>query len=63
MCGCGKEGQLGIGIAEQVYTPTRVLSQVTQVACGEKHTLILTTSGSLLTCGSNSMHQLGLTKK
>ena len=60
MCGEGKDGQLGLNEASNVYLPERVLGEVSKVACGDKHTLILLLDGHLLATGDNSKYQLGV---
>jgi hypothetical protein len=62
--GNGYSGQLGCGTidnsAEQKL-PTRVLAneRVVAVACGDRHTVVLTAKGAVFTCGSASYGQLG----
>ncbi|NXH60277.1 SRGEF factor, partial [Rhabdornis inornatus] len=64
VCGCNKDGQLGLNHTEDVlhFTWCTALSGfcVKQVACGWDFTIILVGSGLVLSCGSNSFGQLGL---
>ncbi|NWS93203.1 SRGEF factor, partial [Toxostoma redivivum] len=64
VCGCNKDGQLGLNHTEDVlhFTLCTALSGfcVKQVACGWDFTIILVGSGLVLSCGSNSFGQLGL---
>ncbi|XP_076970273.1 secretion-regulating guanine nucleotide exchange factor isoform X8 [Tamandua tetradactyla] len=64
VCGLNKEGQLGLGHTEDVlyFTPCLPLlgCPIQQVACGWDFTIILTESGQVLSCGSNSFGQLGV---
>uniref|UniRef100_K9J101 Putative alpha-tubulin suppressor n=1 Tax=Desmodus rotundus TaxID=9430 RepID=K9J101_DESRO len=64
VCGLNKDGRLGLGHTEDVlcFTPCRSLlgCPVQQVACGWDFTVILTESGQVLSCGSNSFGQLGV---
>ncbi|XP_054284116.1 secretion-regulating guanine nucleotide exchange factor-like [Macrosteles quadrilineatus] len=67
VCGTGKRGQLGI-LGEDSKVPTKdcdswervaSLEGVVQVACGQHHTLALTSDGRLLGWGDNRRGQLG----
>lgn len=61
-CGANDAGQLGIGTREGQSRPIKISSLTTpilKVACGILHTLLLTTSGSLLGMGGNHLGQLG----
>jgi E3 ubiquitin-protein ligase HERC4 len=67
--GSNKDGQLGLdsGSADTVVsTPTPLLAlvnmrvRIAQIACGERHTLLLSDCGRVYTCGDNSYGQLGL---
>jgi E3 ubiquitin-protein ligase HERC4 len=66
--GSNKHGQLGLGgVEEQVFSiPTEnkffeinKKSSIRQISCGYNHTLLLLNDGTLLSCGSNDMNQLG----
>ena len=57
MCGRGDQGQLGTGRVENETAPIfikRITDKIQEVACGEEHTLVLTTLGEIYTMGSNS---------
>ncbi|GAM28582.1 hypothetical protein SAMD00019534_117580 [Acytostelium subglobosum LB1] len=62
--GCGEDGQLGHGDNLNQTTPRVIQSMtshwVTQVSCGEKHTICLTKNGKVFTWGSSEYGQLGL---
>ncbi|XP_064404443.1 inhibitor of Bruton tyrosine kinase-like isoform X2 [Halichondria panicea] len=62
-CGHGLGGRLGHGSEQSLVTPC-VVRTVEGVAVGvaaaRNHTVILTKSGSVYTCGLNDAHQLGL---
>ena len=65
--GANSSGQLGIGReteaeweAEEVVVPLQEGEVVDMMAGGGSHTLLLTTTGRLLGCGSNTSGQLGL---
>ncbi|ELW70753.1 Tryptophan 5-hydroxylase 1, partial [Tupaia chinensis] len=64
VCGLNKDGQLGLGHTEDVlsFIPCTSLlgCPIQQVACGWDFTIILTGSGQVLSCGSNSFGQLGV---
>ncbi|XP_044114855.1 secretion-regulating guanine nucleotide exchange factor isoform X3 [Neovison vison] len=64
VCGLNKDGQLGLGHTEDIlyFTACRSLlgCPILQVACGWDFTIILTESGQVLSCGSNSFGQLGV---
>lgn len=60
--GNNKHGQLGLGGYQDEYMPslvTRIPDHVSQVACGNDHTLVLTTNGIVFSFGSNLHGQLG----
>ena len=62
-CGFNTYGQLGLGNTTNKKTFTKVttnVSNVKQIACGENHTVMLKTDGSLYSCGRNGSGQLGL---
>ncbi|XP_061576509.1 probable E3 ubiquitin-protein ligase HERC6 [Cololabis saira] len=67
--GKGGDGQLGMLLESQSssFRPSRVplpLSiRIVQVACGNSHSLALTTGGDVFSWGSNSHGQLGLGKE
>ena len=59
--GAGRDGQLGLGNNEDVQEPTKVYladHHVVQVAAGNDHTVLLTSTGEVLTCGNNDNYQL-----
>ncbi|EFA76778.1 regulator of chromosome condensation domain-containing protein [Heterostelium album PN500] len=62
--GCGEDGQLGHGDVFNQPIPKVVQSitshWVTQVQCGEKHTICLTKNGKVFTWGTSEYGQLGL---
>ncbi|XP_062973275.1 secretion-regulating guanine nucleotide exchange factor isoform X2 [Elgaria multicarinata webbii] len=64
LCGQNKDGQLGLGHAEEVmlFTLCAALSgcPVIQVSCGWDFTVILAGNGQVFSCGSNSFGQLGV---
>ncbi|XP_027972755.1 secretion-regulating guanine nucleotide exchange factor isoform X3 [Eumetopias jubatus] len=64
VCGLNKDGQLGLGHTEDVLyftaCPSLLGCPIQQVACGWDFTIILTESGQVLSCGSNSFGQLGV---
>ena len=41
------------------YYVTRIPDKVSEVACGDEHTIVLTQNGEIYTMGSNSRGQLG----
>ncbi|XP_013182917.2 uncharacterized protein LOC106143663 isoform X1 [Amyelois transitella] len=64
--GANSHGQLGQGIVnEQIEKPTQVeikslhCDEITQIACGGGHTLLLDAEGKLYSCGWNNKRQLG----
>ncbi|OQR92832.1 E3 ubiquitin-protein ligase HERC1-like [Achlya hypogyna] len=62
--GKGAGGRLGHGDEHSLALPKRVQhiptsTPITQVACGEEHTLLLDAKGSVFSCGSNRAGQLG----
>lgn len=58
-------GELGLGgiEEEQIFTPKElnwsIVNKVANVACGENHTLVVTTDGEVYSCGNNDNGQLG----
>lgn len=62
--GDGSSGQFGLHF-ENVSVPIagNIFSdKVTEITCGEQHTLFLTVDGRILSCGRNSKGQLGRQK-
>ncbi|KAM3831580.1 putative E3 ubiquitin-protein ligase HERC6 isoform 1-T1 [Vipera latastei] len=66
--GDGSYGQLGLGeegasqpVPLRRDPPAVGVQEVVQVACGERHTLLLLADGSLASCGDNAQGQLGKT--
>jgi alpha-tubulin suppressor-like RCC1 family protein len=63
--GDNSEGQLGLGIDYKTFTEkptliTGMLDRVVEVACGYRHTLIVTERGSVFGTGTNRRFELGL---
>ena len=61
--GFGDEGRLGVGDDTTCATPTRVLIEsehLSMVAAGDRHSLALTSDGTLFSWGDNTFGQLGL---
>jgi E3 ubiquitin-protein ligase HERC4 len=54
-------GQLGLGNYIQYSIPTLIpnLNDITQIACGENHTLFLNSTSKVYSCGINVYGQLG----
>lgn len=58
-------GELGLGGIEdeQILTPRQLewfgADDVTEIACGDNHTLLLTKDGKVYSCGNNDYGQLG----
>ena len=65
--GAGTHGQCGIGRSEnKILAPTKVdldFIWLTDIQCGGEHSLILTSTGELYSCGMNKSGQLGLGHK
>ncbi len=58
--GFNGSGELGTtSISDPVFTPTKVMTDVTEVAAGGYHTLALKADGSLWAFGANTYGQLG----
>ena len=63
MWGSNDSGQLGLGsnsLQENCPQLVEDLEGVIRIACGDKHTLFLTKSYEVYTCGANTEGQLGL---
>lgn len=69
VCGYNGQGQLGIddtNTDRTVYEPIKIPqlgkkgNAVIQVSCSANHTVILTISGQVFTCGGNNFGELGL---
>ncbi|XP_061191320.1 probable E3 ubiquitin-protein ligase HERC4 [Saccostrea echinata] len=66
--GSSHDGQLSIGATDEgnVLSPKEIPSlqklEIKEIACGEKHTLIVTKGGELYSCGSNEHGELGHSK-
>jgi alpha-tubulin suppressor-like RCC1 family protein len=63
--GDNSEGQLGLGIDYKTFTDkptlvTGVLDRIQSVACGYRHTLVLTERGQVYGMGSNRRYELGM---
>lgn len=59
MFGLGSSGQLGLGdeCTDKVFKPELVQGvKASQIACGDTHSLMLTTEGQLMTTGSNDKY-------
>ncbi|VDK85421.1 unnamed protein product, partial [Dibothriocephalus latus] len=69
--GSADEGQLGIPVSgednghvsQPRWVPPLPESKVTKIACGYRHTLLLTSEGFVYSCGSNEFGQLGNERK
>ena len=61
--GNNEYGQLGLGNTDNQNTPILCSSlsneDVIDIKCGYNHTLVLTSNGDVLSCGSNYLSQLG----
>ncbi|KAF7384056.1 hypothetical protein HZH68_014813 [Vespula germanica] len=63
--GSSIHGELGLGGIEDehILTPREVdfqkSTEVTYIACGESHTVVITRGGELYSCGNNDFGQLG----
>jgi alpha-tubulin suppressor-like RCC1 family protein len=65
LSGANDNGQLGLGdlVTRNGWVPlndSNVGNRVAMVACGGRHTVVLTGDGRVLTCGANEHGQLGL---
>eukprot|EP01060_Flectonema_neradi_P034948 TRINITY_DN6279_c0_g1_i1.p1 TRINITY_DN6279_c0_g1~~TRINITY_DN6279_c0_g1_i1.p1 ORF type:complete len:957 (+),score=177.36 TRINITY_DN6279_c0_g1_i1:1-2871(+) len=62
--GSNTKGQLGLGHKTSTTTPTPIYSlsgsEVVQMACGDEHSLVLTTDNKVYSWGRNDRGQLGL---
>lgn len=62
--GRNRHGQLGLGDMTSRMQPHPITipanHPVAQAACGRRHTILMTRSGALYGCGSNSEYQLGV---
>ncbi|AYV83347.1 MAG: chromosome condensation regulator [Hyperionvirus sp.] len=62
-CGYNWFGQLGIGNndSQHVFSEIKgIKKNIVEVICGENHTIIRMTDGTLMSCGNNYSGQLGL---
>ena len=64
MCGTSRNGEFGSGkVGNEIWQfPKRnsLLKNISQISCGENHTMVLTDSGELFAFGLNSNGQLGI---
>ncbi|XP_069698384.1 secretion-regulating guanine nucleotide exchange factor-like [Periplaneta americana] len=67
MCGSGKKGQLGLTDSNgmplfEAQSPQEIpaLEDVDNIACGQHHTVVMTSSGRIFAWGDNKYGQLGL---
>jgi alpha-tubulin suppressor-like RCC1 family protein len=65
--GCNSNGELGLGHIDTVNHPQLVALPfndeiITDIQCGYQHTILLTNTGSVYSCGLNSSHELGLSR-
>lgn len=61
-CGKNEKGQLGHGTYSEHQTPffvQRLPEKISEIACGEMHTLLLTNQGEIYAMGDNSKGQIG----
>jgi NIMA (never in mitosis gene a)-related kinase len=63
--GAGGSGRLGNGDEDNCHTPHPIplTEPIESVECGFDGTMFLTTSGTLLACGSNQYNKLGLNER
>lgn len=62
-CGHNRSGQLGIGTFESEYSPMHVedISEpISNLSCGNQHTVAVTVKGRIWVMGSNTDGQLGI---
>jgi X-linked retinitis pigmentosa GTPase regulator len=62
LCGLNNHGQLGSGTQNDERLPcyvNRIPDKVSEVACGDEHTIVLTLKGEVYAMGANSRGQLG----
>jgi len=65
-CGVNTNGQLGINSTTQQNVPTEItnatfiLNTIVAIACGQTHTLFLTSTGKVWACGNPANGRLGL---
>jgi alpha-tubulin suppressor-like RCC1 family protein len=61
-CGLNNYGQINgqIGVTQNFFNNTTYLfRKISQVACGDNHTVFLKTDGTVMACGNNNIGQLG----
>ena len=57
--GVNSDGVLGDGTTYTIYTPIKIMDNVSEISAGDNHTLAIRTDGSLWAWGNNTWGQLG----
>ncbi|GJQ10768.1 hypothetical protein GpartN1_g2559.t1 [Galdieria partita] len=66
-CGLGRHGQTGLGNCDDVYEPCLIEAlwgqPVVNIAAGENHSVVITSTGFAFAFGSNKYGQLGISRQ